>query len=58
MSYPDRQTAEHELLLGGRLNPGKWIEHSQNAALVCERIACMAEMDADKAYVLLSLIHI
>ena len=56
MSYPDRQTAEHELLLGGRLNPGKWIEHSQNAALVCERIACMAEMDADKAYVL-GLLH-
>ncbi len=56
MVYPNRQTAEQELLLGEQLNPGKWIAHSQNAATVCERIARKAGMDADKAYVL-GLLH-
>lgn len=56
MSYPDRQTAEQELLLGGQLNPGKWIEHSQNVAKASEKIAKAAGMDADKAYVL-GLLH-
>ena len=45
------QTAEAELERAGRLNPGKWIEHSRFAALACKNIAARcAGMSADSAY--------
>lgn len=56
MSYPDRQTAEQELILAGELNPGKWIDHSHYVAKAAEIIARACGMDTEKAYVL-GLLH-
>lgn len=49
---PDRETAQRELEIAGRMNPGPWIEHSRNVAEAarCIAAAC-AGMDAEKAYV-------
>lgn len=45
------QTAEAELERAGRLNPGKWVDHSRFVALACKNIAsCCAGMSADSAY--------
>lgn len=45
------QTAEAELERAGKLNPGKWIEHSRFAALACKNIASRCDdMSAEKAY--------
>jgi hypothetical protein len=55
--YPDRATAERELEIAGRMNPGPWIEHSRYAALACQNIAeRIPGMDAEKAYIL-GLLH-
>ena len=43
--------AETELEWAGKLNPGKWIEHSRFAALACKNIAAQCEdLSADQAY--------
>ncbi len=45
------QTAEAELERAGKLNPGKWVEHSRFAALACKNIASRCDdMSAEKAY--------
>ena len=45
------QTAEAELERAGKLNPGKWVEHSRFAALACKKIASRCDdMSAEKAY--------
>lgn len=57
MLYPDRITAENELILGGTMNPGPWTDHSRNTARACENIAARVPgMDAEKAYIL-GLMH-
>ena len=55
--YPDLKTAEEELAIAGKMNPGPWIKHSINTARACSFIAerC-ANMDPAKAYVL-GLLH-
>ena len=43
--------AETELEWAGKLNPGKWIEHSRFVALACKNIAAQCEdLSADQAY--------
>jgi hypothetical protein len=51
--YPSKEIAEKELQIAGRLNPGPWVEHSQNTGVACRSIAqrCL-NLDADKAYIL------
>jgi HD superfamily phosphohydrolase YqeK len=56
MAYPDRATAEKELILGKQLNPGGWVAHSHFVALAAERIAAAAGMDSEKACIL-GLLH-
>lgn len=47
----DRKTAEKELERAGRMNPGKWVDHSRFVAQACERIAGLCSgMSADEAY--------
>lgn len=47
----DRKTAEKELERAGRMNPGKWVDHSRFVAQACERIAGLCSgMSADAAY--------
>ena len=53
---PDIETAKRELEIAARMNPGKWKDHSENAALAARRIAEAAGLDGDKAYVL-GLLH-
>ena len=49
--YPTIEEGERELIEAGKLNPGRWIEHSQYAALACKKIAehC-PHLDSEKAY--------
>lgn len=54
--YPDRQTAETELLKAEKLNPGKWCNHSRYVAKAAEAIAKAAGMDGEKAYIF-GLLH-
>ena len=43
--------AKTELEWAGKLNPGKWIEHSRFVALACKNIAAQCEdLSADQAY--------
>ncbi|WP_055668670.1 HDOD domain-containing protein [Desnuesiella massiliensis] len=50
---PSKETAEKELEIAGRLNPGPWTEHSINVGLAAKYIAEKCpNMDADKAYIL------
>lgn len=45
------RTAETELEWAGRLNPGKWIEHSRFVALACKNIAAQcSDLSSDLAY--------
>lgn len=45
------KTAETELEWAGRLNPGRWIEHSRFVALACKNIAAQCEdLSSDRAY--------
>lgn len=47
----DRKTAELELERAGKLNPGKWTEHSRYTAQACENIAARCNgMSPDAAY--------
>ena len=47
----DRKTAELELERAGRLNPGKWTDHSRYTAQACENIAARCNgMSPDAAY--------
>lgn len=50
---PNRKTAEDELKVAGRLNPGPWVKHSLNvgaaAGLIAEKVP---GMDGEKAYIL------
>ena len=47
----DRKTAELELERAGRLNPGKWTDHSRYTAQACENIAARCDgMSPDTAY--------
>lgn len=57
LNYPDRESAERELAEAKKLNPGRWITHSQYAALACEKIAKLCpHLDSDKAY-MVGLLH-
>lgn len=50
---PSKEVAEAELMLGGKLNPGPWVEHSINTGLAARNIADkLPEMDSEKAYIL------
>lgn len=55
--YPTIEEGEKELIEAGKLNPGRWIGHSQHAALACKKIAehC-PHLDSEKAY-LVGLLH-
>ena len=45
------ETAGKELEWAGRLNPGRWIEHSRFVALACKNIAAQCEdLSSDRAY--------
>ena len=47
----DRKTAELELERAGKLNPGKWTEHSRYTAQACKNIAARCNgMSPDAAY--------
>lgn len=47
----DRKRAELELERAGKLNPGKWTEHSRYIAQACENIAARCNgMSPDAAY--------
>lgn len=52
----DRKRAEEILLEAKKMNDGPWISHSRNVAILAEKIAERAGMNADKAYVL-GLLH-
>ncbi len=56
MQYPTIETAEKELALAARLNPGPWISHSKNVSEACKIIASKSGLDADKARIL-GLLH-
>ena len=55
--YPELKTAEEELAIAGRMNPGPWIMHSTYTAQACRLIAerCPS-MNPEKAYIL-GLLH-
>ena len=47
----DRKRAELELERAGKLNPGKWTDHSRYTAQACENIAVRCDgMSPDTAY--------
>lgn len=47
----DRKRAELELERAGKLNPGKWTDHSRYTAQACENIAARCDgMSPDAAY--------
>ena len=47
----DRKRAELELERAGKLNPGKWTDHSRYTAQACENIAARCDgMSPDTAY--------
>lgn len=55
--YPSREVAEQELIDAGKLNPGKWVEHSHYVGEACRLIAQKCDtLDAEKAYIL-GLLH-
>lgn len=56
MGYPSRREAGAMLRWAGEQNPGRWVDHSMNAARVAETVASAAGLDADKAYAL-GLLH-
>jgi hypothetical protein len=50
---PTKEVAEAELIQGGKLNPGPWVDHSFNTGLAARKIAeKIPSMDAEKAYIL------
>lgn len=50
--YPDERTALKELEIAGKLNAGKWVDHSMNVAEAAKRIAqACGKLDVEKAYV-------
>ena len=50
--YPDERTALKELEIAGKLNAGKWVDHSMNVAEAAKRIAqACGTLDVEKAYV-------
>lgn len=51
-----RKDAEHLLEKAGEQNPGPWIAHSRNVAVLAEKIAAEAGMDVSRAYVF-GLLH-
>lgn len=54
--FPTREIAEQELVEAGKLNNGKWIDHSRTVARAAEIIAKACGMDFEKAYIL-GLLH-
>lgn len=54
--HPNRQTAEAELVMAERLNPGKWGNHSRFVAKAAELIGTACNMDKDRAYIF-GLLH-
>ncbi|MGI6174247.1 MAG: HD domain-containing protein [Christensenellales bacterium] len=54
--FPSREEAEVILMEAESCNPGPWGNHSRTAAHCAEKIASLAGMDAEKAYVL-GLLH-
>ncbi len=56
MSFPTKNEALEELYLAEKLNPGKWVYHSEKVAEVCEKIAQKCGLDVDKAYIF-GLLH-
>ena len=55
-SLPSREEAEKLLVWADSLNPGKWVDHSRNAARAAEKIAAGCGMDGNAAYIL-GLLH-
>lgn len=49
--YPSKEIALRELEMAAQLNPGRWIEHSQNVGEAARLIAELCGMNAEKAYV-------
>lgn len=50
--YPDERIALKELEIAGKLNAGKWVDHSMNVAEAAKRIAqACGKLDVEKAYV-------
>ena len=57
MQIPRRETAEALLAEAGQMNPGPWIQHSENVAKAAQSIAAHhPEADAETAYIL-GLLH-
>lgn len=53
MDYPSVKEALKELQLAEKINPGKWIKHSENVALAAKMIAKQCNgADPEKAYIL------
>lgn len=55
-AYPEREEAERLLREAEQCNPGPWGDHSRVAAKCAEKIAAVAGLDPEKAYVL-GLLH-
>lgn len=54
---PHSKTAENELSIAGELNPGPWVQHSENVGKAAKAIAEKCKnLDPEKAYVL-GLLH-
>ncbi len=46
-----REKAKDLLYKAGKINPGKWVEHSISVAIVAERLAKALNLNIEKAYV-------
>ena len=54
---PNKEEAVRELEIAGKMNPGKWVEHSLNVAKVAELIANNCDsLDSERAYIF-GLLH-
>ncbi len=54
--YPDKNEAHDILEEASKLNPGKWVTHSENVANVASILAGALGLDKDKAYIF-GLLH-
>ena len=54
---PNKEEAVRELEIAGKMNPGKWVEHSLNVAKAAELIANNCDsLDSERAYIF-GLLH-
>lgn len=50
--YPNSKIALNELEIAGRMNAGKWVNHSMNVAEAAKRIAeASGKLNVEKAFV-------